>query len=163
MDAEKRKLSIDDFPFKLTLPVLWGHMDAFQHVNNVIYFRYLESARIAYFESIQFMKFMEETGVGPILAETSCKYLKPLRFPDTIDVGCKTTEIRDSEMEQEYAIYSHRQGRIVATGWALIVAYDYKTFRRAQWIPAFVEKVKSFDPNVVVKMGDQVHNDLPEQ
>ncbi|MEJ5300658.1 MAG: thioesterase family protein [Thermodesulforhabdaceae bacterium] len=155
MGSESRNVSMNDFPFKITLPVLWGHMDAFQHVNNVIYFRYLESARIAYFEAVQFMKFMEETGVGPILAETSCRYLKPLRFPDTIDVGCRTSVIRDSEIEQDYAIYSHRQDRIVATGWALIVAYNYKTFKRAQWDLAFVEKVRAFDPNVSVKIGTE--------
>lgn len=144
----ERRVSIEDFPFRLSLPVLWGHMDAFQHVNNVIYFRYLESARIAYFEEAQLMKFMEETGVGPILAETNCRYIKPLRFPDTIDVGCRTTVIRDSEMEQDYAIYSRRQNKIVAVGWALIVAYDYKSFKRAKWDPGFIERVKAFDPGV---------------
>lgn len=149
----KTKVSIDDFPFRLTLPVLWGHMDAFQHVNNVIYFRYLESARIAYFEEAQLMKFMEDTGVGPILAETSCRYIKPLQFPDTVDVGCKTTVVRDSEMEQEYAVYSRRQDRIVATGWALIVAYDYRTLKRSQWNTAFVEKVKLFDPAVELELS----------
>lgn len=151
--SSKKRISIDDFPFRLTLPVLWGHMDAFQHVNNVIYFRYLESARIAYFEEAQLMRFMEETGVGPILAETSCKYIKPLRFPDTVDVGCRTTVITESEMEQEYAVYSHRQDRIVATGWALIVAYDYRALKRANWSSAFIDKVKAFDAGVVLKIS----------
>jgi acyl-CoA thioester hydrolase len=128
-------------------------MDAFQHVNNVIYFRYLESARIAYFEEAQLMRFMEETGVGPILAETSCKYIKPLRFPDTVDVGCRTTVITESEMEQEYAVYSHRQDRIVATGWALIVAYDYRALKRANWSSDFIDKVKAFDAGVVLKIS----------
>ncbi|MGC8719700.1 MAG: acyl-CoA thioesterase [Thermodesulforhabdaceae bacterium] len=151
--SSKKRISIDDFPFRLTLPVLWGHMDAFQHVNNVIYFRYLESARIAYFEEAQLMRFMEETGVGPILAETSCKYIKPLRFPDTVDVGCRTTVITESEMEQEYAVYSHRQDRIVATGWALIVAYDYRALKRANWSSDFIDKVKAFDAGVVLKIS----------
>ena len=151
--SSKKRISIDDFPFRLTLPVLWGHMDAFQHVNNVIYFRYLESARIAYFEEAQLMRFMEETGVGPILAETSCKYIKPLRFPDTVDVGCRTTGITESEMEQEYAVYSHRQDRIVATGWALIVAYDYRALKRANWSSDFIDKVKAFDAGVVLKIS----------
>lgn len=140
-----RRVSIEDFPFRVSLPVLWGHMDAFQHVNNVIYFRYLESARIAYFEEAQLMKSIEKTGIGPILAETSCRYIKPLRFPDTIDVGCRTTVIRESEMEQDYAIYSRRLNKIVAVGWALIVAYDYKSLKRAKWNQGFIESVKAFD------------------
>lgn len=41
-----------DFNHWLTLPILWGDMDALQHVNNVQFFRYLESARIAYFADV---------------------------------------------------------------------------------------------------------------
>ncbi|MCX7822297.1 MAG: acyl-CoA thioesterase [Syntrophobacterales bacterium] len=152
MGKDKEMVSMKDFPLKLTLPVLWGHMDAFQHVNNVVYFRYLESARIAYFEEARLMKFMEETGVGPILAETSCRYIRPLRFPDTIEVGCRTTVVRDSEMEQEYALYSQRQERIVAIGWALIVAYDYKILKRAKWSTEFLERVKVYDPQVKIEV-----------
>ncbi|MCZ6911333.1 MAG: acyl-CoA thioesterase, partial [Proteobacteria bacterium] len=39
---------LDDYPVVIELPVVWGEMDAFDHVNNIIYFRYFESARIAY-------------------------------------------------------------------------------------------------------------------
>jgi len=40
------------FPIVTKIPVIWGDMDSFQHVNNVIYFRYFESARIQYFETL---------------------------------------------------------------------------------------------------------------
>lgn len=44
--------SLEGFPVVIELPVVWGEMDAFAHVNNVVYFRYFESARIAYLERI---------------------------------------------------------------------------------------------------------------
>jgi len=57
-----------DYPVIIEIPLAWGEMDAFQHLNNVVYFRYFESARIAYFDAIEAMTVMETTGVGPILA-----------------------------------------------------------------------------------------------
>ena len=47
---------LKDYPVTVEVPVVWGEMDAFSHVNNVVYFRYFETARIAYFYEIDFMK-----------------------------------------------------------------------------------------------------------
>ena len=79
--------SIGDYPVTIEVPVAWGEMDAFQHVNNIVYFRYFESARIAYFDKIGIWEFMEADGVGPILASTRCSFKIPLAFPDTVTVG----------------------------------------------------------------------------
>ena len=54
------------FPVVTKIPVIWGDMDSFQHVNNVIYFRYFESARIQYFETLGWLKIIEKMGIGPI-------------------------------------------------------------------------------------------------
>src|SRR5687767_1167703 len=50
------------------IPVQWGDMDAFGHVNNTVYFRWFESARIAYFEKIGLNERMRRDRKGPILA-----------------------------------------------------------------------------------------------
>mgnify|MGYP006284439147 FL=1 len=71
---------LQNYPVVIELPILWGHMDAFQHVNNIMFFRFFESARIAYFERIGFLDTMERTGIGPILASTRCKYISPSEF-----------------------------------------------------------------------------------
>ena len=63
-------------PVIIETPVAWGQMDAFRHLNNTAYFRFFESGRIAYFERLNLLEYMENTGVGPILAATSCS----LRF-----------------------------------------------------------------------------------
>ena len=47
---------LQNYPVVIEIPVAWGDMDAFQHVNNVTYFKYFESARIAYFEKIKFQE-----------------------------------------------------------------------------------------------------------
>ncbi len=56
-----------EFPVVLAIPVAWGDMDAMGHVNNTVYLRYFESARIAYFERVGFLEEMASSGVGPIL------------------------------------------------------------------------------------------------
>jgi acyl-CoA thioester hydrolase len=125
----------------IELPVLWGHMDAFQHVNNTVYFRFFESARIVYGDRVGMYKFLKEDGIGPILAATGCNYLKPLRYPDTVRIGCSTVRISASEMEQEYGLYSQRLKRIAATGTAKIVAYDYTQLKRSQFPELLLERI----------------------
>ena len=84
---------VKGYPIVIEIPVQWGEMDAFQHVNNVMYFRYLENARIAYFEKFDIIEFMKRKRVGPILAATSCRFKMPLTYPDTVLVATKVTAV----------------------------------------------------------------------
>jgi acyl-CoA thioester hydrolase len=125
-------------------------MDAFQHVNNTVYFRFFESARIVYGDRIGMYEFLQKDGIGPILAATSCSFLKPLRYPDTVRIGCRTVKLTDSEMAQEYAIYSRRLDKLAATGTALIVAYDYKRLKRSKFPQPLVERVRALEKDLEV-------------
>lgn len=122
---------LKEFPVVIELPVVWGEMDAFQHVNNVVYFRYMETARIAYFHAMNYMKVMEETGLGPILASTQCRYRFPLTYPDTVSVGARATDLDVDRFRMVYRIVSHRHRRIAAEGDAVIVSYDYRNHTKA--------------------------------
>ena len=66
------------------IPIRWGDMDAMGHVNNTIYFRYMETARIAWFERIGARRGPE--GIGPVVVNASCSFLKPLVYPGNVDV-----------------------------------------------------------------------------
>src|SRR5947209_7378182 len=66
------------FPVVVELPVNWGEMDAYRHVNNVVYFRYFENARLEYFRRLDWFAYEQQTGVGPILAATRATFRKPL-------------------------------------------------------------------------------------
>ena len=72
----------NDYPIVLQQDVIWGDMDAFGHVNNTVYFRYFEDARIAYFDEIGINDFKEKSQLGPILATTHCNFKCPLEYPD---------------------------------------------------------------------------------
>lgn len=118
------------FPVVVELPVLWGEMDAFRHVNNVVYFRYFESARIAYFEKIRYMETMNATGLGPILASARCDFRRPLTYPDKILVGTRVPEMSADRFVMQFRIASQKLQKIAAEGEGLIVSYNYREGRR---------------------------------
>ncbi|MBC7780226.1 MAG: acyl-CoA thioesterase [Proteobacteria bacterium] len=76
----------DDFHLMLTvsLPVRWGDMDAQGHVNNVQYFRFTEQARIEWFD--RFVPDRHHDGKGPVVAQTSCRFIRSIVYPATIEI-----------------------------------------------------------------------------
>jgi len=119
--------------------VIWGEMDAFNHVNNVAYFRYFETVRIASMESIGIMSYLQQHQIGPIMASTACRYKAPLTYPDTIHIGVKNIDIGNDRYTQQYFIYSEKLQRIVTEGEGLIVFYDFKTNKKAN-IPDHIKE-----------------------
>jgi len=114
------------FPVRVEIPVAWGEMDAFGHVNNSVYFRYFESARIAYFAALDYLTLMDETGRGPILAATDCRFRLPLEYPDHVTVGARVAEIFEDGFLMRYIVVSRRHARVAAEGTGRIVSYHYE-------------------------------------
>jgi len=127
--------ALAEFPVVVELPVFWGDMDAFRHVNNIVYFRYFESARIEYLERIGFRQEMENGGIGPILHSTQARFRRPIEWPDTVIVGARTTEVGDDRFTQEYRLVSRASGEVAAEGSAVLVAYDYPNAHKAALPP----------------------------
>jgi acyl-CoA thioester hydrolase len=121
----------EGYPVVIEIPVAWGEMDAFQHLNNVVYFRYFESARIAYFEKMDVLDLMNKTGIGPILASTSCKFRTPLTYPDKVLIGAKVTNIEEDRFTMNYLVVSTRLQKVAAEGDGLIVAFNYRENKKA--------------------------------
>ncbi len=114
------------FPTVIHLPVQWGDMDAYQHVNNVVYFRWFESARIAYLETIGLKEMYHGTGIGPILAAIACNYRRQLKYPDTVAVGARISRIGRTSFDMEHVLFSDQQQAVIADGKSTIVTFDYR-------------------------------------
>jgi len=127
--------SLERYPVIIETPIAWGQMDAFRHLNNTTYFRFLESGRIAYFERLNFMEYMEETGVGPILASTNCRFRIPLTYPDNVSIGTRVSTIEEDRFTMEYVVVSHKHQKVAADGSGLIVCFDYKENKKVP-VPA---------------------------
>ncbi len=115
------------YPVVVAQAVAWGDMDSYQHVNNVVYFRYFENARIEYIRRIGWIELEQATGIGPILASTQARFRRALTFPDTIHIGMRLLEMKDDRFTFEHQIVSEKLGDIATVGAGLLVAYHYAT------------------------------------
>ena len=106
-------------------PIIWGDMDAFQHINNTVYFKYFETVRVEYFEQTGINQLMFKQKVGPILGATECKFLAPLTFPDSVILATNVSEIREKRFTMQYEIYSEKMEKVVAVGRGEIIYFDY--------------------------------------
>ena len=146
MIADNTKNSfLTNFPVIIEVPVAWGEMDAFGHVNNIVYFRYFESARIAYFEKIEFIKFKENIGVGPILSKTSCRFKKALSFPDIVQIGAHSTDIEEDRFLMHYRVVSKKHNCVAAVGDGMIVCFDYRKNQKTALPAEIVENIKRIE------------------
>ena len=136
---------LGQFPVLLNTSIAWGEMDAFQHVNNIVYFRYFESARLMYFERIGFVDLEVHDGVGPILGHTQCRYRKALTYPDNLTIGVRVTEMKDDRFTMALAILSHRLQKIAAEGTAEIVAFNYRQNKKAPLPQAVRENIEALE------------------
>ena len=130
---------LQGFPVVIQFPVAWGEMDAFGHVNNVHYFRYFENARIVYAAKLRLHEHKDQTGIGPIMASTQCRFKHPLTFPDTLSVGARITGMENDRFTMQYIVYSHRHKKVAAEGEAVIVMFNYRSSEKSD-IPDAIRK-----------------------
>jgi acyl-CoA thioester hydrolase len=140
--------SLSGFPVVIDIPVAWGEMDSLRHVNNIVYFRYFESARIAYFEKLRFWEFMNQTGVGPILASIQCKFKIPLAYPDTVSVGTRIPSIEQDRFVMEYRAVSHKSQAIAAEGESVVVTYNYRESKKTPLPEEMKQRILALEESV---------------
>ena len=120
------KRILDNYPVQVEIPVVWGDMDAFQHVNNLVYLKHFESVRMEYLHRCNYSEIMQNTGIGPILRDTNCRYRIPLTFPDSVISATRTTHLEGDRFKMHHVIYSLEQQAVAAEGEAMIVCVDYQ-------------------------------------
>jgi acyl-CoA thioester hydrolase len=133
------------FPIVVTTMVAWGDMDANRHVNNVIYFRYIEHARLQYFGDLGFSRMQQETGIGPILAWTDCRFRRPLAYPDTVSIGTRIRDVEADRFVMDSVIVSHALKAIAAEGQQRVVIYDYRNNCKAPLPEVIRQRIAKFE------------------
>ncbi len=102
----------------------WGEQDLFGHVNNIVYFRYFESVRMHFLDRIGVLRSHKETGLGVILASTTCDYEKPVEWPQILTVRTGCDHVGTTSFTMKYQI-TNEIGELMATGSSVQVMYDY--------------------------------------
>jgi acyl-CoA thioester hydrolase len=106
--------------YTATLPIRWGDMDAMNHVNNTVYFRYMEQARIEWLESLGYATG-QHTEEGPVIVNASCTFLVPLTYPGQVEVRMFVGHPGRSSLPTHYELRPLGEDKLYAHGDAKMV------------------------------------------
>lgn len=125
----------DDTPRKLVhtarIPVRWRDMDLNRHVNNVVYFRYFEQARIEWLDLA--VNEWRDRSYGIVIANAHCNFLKPLAYPATIEVALSVGSPGRSSFTFHYDLHAEGERSIkYADGYTRVVWVDRRSGRSAE-------------------------------
>lgn len=115
------------FKFRSEIPVRWGDQDAYGHVNNALYIRYLEEARVQLLASLGDMV----TGsIAPVVINVGCTFLRPIVYPATIVVDCYIGDIGRSSFMVNYRLHTLDDSEtLYSEGYSKVVWMDHSTGR----------------------------------
>jgi acyl-CoA thioester hydrolase len=110
--------------FSCEIPVRWGDMDSYGHVNNAMYMRYMEEARVQLLAKMG--ATMDGSGIDPVIINTGCTFMRPVVYPDTLRLDCFVSEPGRSSFMTRYEIYSASDTlNPVSNGYSKVVWMDH--------------------------------------
>jgi acyl-CoA thioester hydrolase len=123
-------------------PIRWGDMDMLGHVNNTVYFRYFEQARI---EWLYGLKPAEQAydGTGPVIVNASCTFHEPLVYPGEVEVRMYLGDPGRSSVGSFYELSMN--GKLYAEGAAKIVWVDLASGRSVPLPETIAVSLRSLD------------------
>lgn len=107
------------------IPLRWGDMDAYGHVNNTLYFRYMEQIRVEYLEQLGFK--IRPEGKVPVIINASCTFLVPLNYPGLVEIKMYCGLPGRSSIPTHYEIRLQGDAMLYATGDSKIVWMEMAT------------------------------------
>lgn len=111
--------------FEMSMPIRWGDMDAFGHVNNTVYFRYMEEARVTWFGKLGIGGGNGE-GQGPVVVNASMEFLRQLHYPGDVIARLSAAKPGRSSFDTAFELTcSDDPERVYARGAARCVWVDY--------------------------------------
>lgn len=119
------------FPFPVRQQVLWGEMDAFNHINNVIYFRYFETARVEFFNRTNLWQTYFDENIRIVVGKLECNYIREITHPAEIEISVGIKKIGNSSLTVHHIVKCN--GAIAAHGEGIIVATNPSTGKSTPW------------------------------
>jgi len=113
-----------DFKLSLELRIDWSEMDTYQHVNNVNFMKYMQSARVQFWEVTGLAKLYADTKKGPMLVSTKCDFKHPLFFPGNVFIKTKVAFIKNSSFGLYHELYNDDK-ILCAVGHDVAVYFDF--------------------------------------
>lgn len=112
------------FPVKLQLRIDWSELDYFGHVNNVAFFKFIQAARVNYWDQIGLTQSHRETNIGPMLASCKCDFKQPLFYPGEITLLTRVAFIKNTSFSFAHSILNEK-GELAAEAQDVMVMFDF--------------------------------------
>ena len=119
------------FPFPLKQQVAWGEMDAFNHINNVIYFRYFETGRVEFFNKTNLWQSYIDENIRIVVGKLECNYVKEITHPAEIEIAVGIKKIGNSSLTVHHIV--KQNGEIAGHGEGIIVATNPQSGKSTPW------------------------------
>lgn len=134
--------------------IRWGDMDARGHVNNVIFFQYAESARVAYFATLEVERIKHNPNEGTILGRADMNFRRQMHYPGNVLVSANATKISRRSMIMSYVLRDAEDGEVVADGESVMVWIDYSTGKAVPIPDGIVEAVAKLEQNDALRLRE---------
>jgi acyl-CoA thioester hydrolase len=125
---------------EMRMPIRWGDMDAFGHVNNTVFFRYMEQARVEWIESLGFGIQIDKTAM--LMVNGFCNFYQQLNYPGELVLKTYIGAIGKSsvDMYTTMALVTN-ETQLVAAGGATMVCVDLQTNKSIPWSNDVLQKI----------------------
>ncbi len=117
------------------IPMRWGDMDAYGHINNTVYFRFMEQARCEWLEAVGVV--VGKGSDGPVIINASCTFFIPMTYPGTVEVRTYCDQPGRSSVQTHVEMRVEGDDRLYAEGAAKVVWMDTGTGKSVP-LPAHV-------------------------
>lgn len=120
----------ENFPHFMSIPTRWMDNDVYGHVNNVVYYSYFDTAVNAHLIEKGGLDIAGDRVFG-VVAETRCRFLSELKFPDVIEAGIRVVRLGRSGVTYEIGLFRNGEDEAAALGHFVHVYVDRQSRRPA--------------------------------
>ena len=108
----------------LTIPIDWAELDLFGHVNNVMFFKYMQASRLHFCEKIGLTSLNEKGKLSFMVASSRCDFKKPLYYPGKVTINTKAMWSKNTSFCQIHELLDDNQS-VCSIGEDVLVLFDY--------------------------------------
>lgn len=130
------------FPFEYRQSVAWGDMDAFSHLNNVVYVRYFENARVEFFRHLGVWSDEPGPEHGPVIVNLCMQYRRQVRYPAQLSITLGVSRLKTRTFSFVCSMFDE-QDKCVHTAEA---DFMWIHFKKAAPVNLPIEVIQAFEP-----------------
>jgi acyl-CoA thioester hydrolase len=143
--------ALSGFPIIIDIPVQWGDMDALMHVNNVVYFRWWESSRLAYGERVGLIREGDVKKITTVLVKMECNFRHQLLYPDSVKIGARLKRIGNSSVDIEHRLLSLGQNKVAAEAISTVVTFDFEKQETVRIPDDIRQRMSELQPDATIE------------